>query len=83
MLTPSRFGCPLGTDEAVLFAAMQGQPTVVVSGEEEVTALAVAPAGDELLVGLADGSVNAHAMPSGAAHLLISPCSIRPARLNA
>jgi hypothetical protein len=67
----------------VLFAALQGAATVVVSGEEEVTALAVSPAGDELLVGLADGSVNAHALPSGAAHLLISPSSIRPARMKA
>lgn len=73
----ARFFSP-GADDTVSFAALQGaDTTVVVSGEQdgqEVTALAVAPAGDELLVGLADGSVNAHALPSGNTQPTLSSC---------
>lgn len=56
-----------GSDASVAFSALSGAGTTLVTGDEEVTALAVSPAGDELLVGLADGSVNSHALPSGTA----------------
>lgn len=59
-----------GGDQSVAYSALADSSTTLVTGDEEVTALAVSPAGDELLVGLADGSVNAHALPSGTATTL-------------
>jgi len=59
-----------GGDQSVAYSALAGSGTTLISGDEEVTALAVSPAGDELLVGLADGSVNAHALPSGTTTIL-------------
>jgi len=46
-------------------ATIEAGARSVVEGEFEVTALALSPEVDEVLVGLANGSVNLHRFPSG------------------